>query len=98
MSNSVSLDTSGWLALLNATEQFHNLANNLWFDLGRRNYRIVLTDWIIAETGNGLARSHARSRFADSVSRILQSPLVDVVIVDLATLTQSSRSLPAIPG
>ncbi len=55
MSSSVFLDTSGWIALLNSTEPEHQAANQLWLDLGRRGYRIVITDWIIAETGNGLA-------------------------------------------
>jgi len=33
MASSVFLDTSGWLALLNATEGMHSQANSVWFDL-----------------------------------------------------------------
>jgi predicted nucleic acid-binding protein len=82
MSSSVFLDTNGWIALLNATEQLHERAYEAWVELGQRGYRIVLTDWVIAETGNGLARSRARTIFADAIDRISQNPLVDIVIVD----------------
>ena len=89
MSSSVFLDTSGWIALLNATEPYHQPANDLWLELGQRGYRIVVTDWIIAETGNGLARTHARNQFADSINAIWQSPTVDVVIVDRSLITRA---------
>jgi len=82
MSSSVFLDTSGWIALLNVAEPFHQRANEFWLELGQRGYRIVLTDWIIAETGNGLARTRARSRFAESVARAWHSPVVEVIVVD----------------
>jgi predicted nucleic acid-binding protein len=82
MSSSVFLDTNGWIALLNATEQLHARAYGIWLDLGQRGYRIVLTDWIIAETGNGVARSRARTIFAEAIARLLQNPLVEVVNVD----------------
>lgn len=82
MSSSVFLDTNGWIPLLNATEYLHQHTNDVWLDLGRRGYRIVLTDWIIAETGNGLARSRARGRFSDAMDRIWRNSQVDVVIVD----------------
>lgn len=68
------LDTNGWLALLNASDELHRTADLLWRDLGRRGYSIVLTDWIIAETGNGLARTRARQRFLESVESLMNSP------------------------
>jgi predicted nucleic acid-binding protein len=47
MPSSVFLDTSGWIPLLNATEHSHHHANDLWLDLGRRGYRVLLTDLVI---------------------------------------------------
>ena len=44
--------------------------------------RVVLTDWIIAETGNGLARSRTKVRFAEVVEAMLGAPSVEVVAVD----------------
>jgi hypothetical protein len=89
MASSVFLDTSGWLALLNATEGMHSQANSVWFDLGARAYRVVLTDWVIAETGNGSSRLRVRSRFVDAVQQLRQSPSVELVIVDEQLLTKS---------
>jgi predicted nucleic acid-binding protein len=57
MANSLFLDTNGWLALLHAGDAMHRQAEDVWRDLIRRGYHVVLTDWIIAETGNGAARS-----------------------------------------
>ena len=65
------------------------MANQLWVELGYRGCHVVLTDWIIAETGNGLARSHAKSNFADVVDRFWQSPVVDIVVVDQALIAQA---------
>ena len=89
MPSSVFLDTNGWIPLLNATEYMHERANNEWLGLGLRGYRILLTDWIIAETGNGLARSREKERFAESVERFWQSPVVEIVTVDRQLIAQA---------
>ena len=89
MASSVFLDTHGWIALLNATEQMHGEANSLWQDLGRRRYRIAMTDWVIAETGNGLARSLAREQLTEAVERLRANPEHEIVFVDDVLLERS---------
>ncbi len=89
MASSIFLDTSGWLGLLNIKDVKHAQANTTWLELGNRGCHIVLTDWVIAETGNGLARTQIRDRFADAVDRIWTSPNVDIVIVDELLLAES---------
>lgn len=89
MAGNVLLDTNGWIPLLNSSEQLHRQAIDLWQGLGRRGYRIVLTDWVIAETGNGLARSPAKHRFAESVERFWQSGVVDILTIDRPLITQA---------
>lgn len=89
MANSVFLDTSGWLGLLNVRDVNHEQAVATWLEVGSRGSHIVLTDWVIAETGNGLARTQIRDRFADAVDRIWASPNVDVIIVDGLLLAES---------
>ena len=42
---------------------------------------IVTTDWILAETGNGLARTKARAQFVEAVRRLQKS--TDVMIVKI---------------
>lgn len=81
MASSVFLDTNGWLALLNSVDALHGKADRVWQDLGSQGHRIVLTDWIIAETGNGLARTKARVHLAEAVHRLTVSPLAEIVTV-----------------
>jgi predicted nucleic acid-binding protein len=81
MASSVFLDTNGWVALLNSVDALHGKADDVWHDLGAQGYRVVLTDWIIAETGNGLARTRVRTQFAQAVQQVIASPRADVVYV-----------------
>jgi predicted nucleic acid-binding protein len=79
--NAVFLDTNGWLALLNASDQLHARADRIWRNLGSQNYSILLTDWIVAETGNGLARTPARDRFVAIAESFLTNPRCRIVFV-----------------
>jgi hypothetical protein len=86
MPNSVFLDTSGWLALLHSRDINHKRATEVWFGLGERGYEIVLTDWIVAETGNGLSRTRIRHLFSQAVDRLWSSSMVRVVMIDRALM------------
>ena len=72
-SKAVFLDTNGWIALLNSADLLHSLAKSTWVDLGKRGCEVIFTDWIVAETGNGLARTQARERFSEAVNLIRSS-------------------------
>jgi uncharacterized protein len=72
MANSIFLDTNGWLALLNRTESMHAQANAVWSDIVRGKHTIVVTDWIVAETGNGLARAKDKTCLKIALERVLQ--------------------------
>jgi predicted nucleic acid-binding protein len=89
MADKCFLDTNGWLALLNSSDQLHRKADELWRAIVGSNYTIVLSDWIIAETGNGLARSSNKHRFVEAVSRLQKSLQVEIVFVDTVLLDRS---------
>jgi predicted nucleic acid-binding protein len=91
MANSVFVVTSGWIALLNATDRLHAKANAAWLELANSGHRFVVTDWVIAETGNGLARRLAKQKFADVVTQFLEAPSVEVVNIDRALLIRALR-------
>jgi len=74
--NLVLLDTSGWIALLNT---------------GRQRFVAVVTDWIIAETGNGLARTTARDDVQDASQRMLSSPHAIVQFVEESLLLDACK-------
>jgi uncharacterized protein len=71
---SVFLDTGGWIALLNASDSLHPTARLLWTSLIQQGRSIVVTNWIAAETGNGLARLATRRRFPPAVELLRSSP------------------------
>lgn len=77
--NRVFLDTNGWLALLNASDALHSPAEATWTRLLQEGYSLFLTDWIIAETGNGLARTNARQQFVRAVQILRESPRVHLI-------------------
>ena len=82
MDSPVFVDTSAWIGLLNADDDYHEKFNALFVELRREKRPLVTTDWVFAETGNGLARVRARFRFPRVVSTFLQSPNCNLVRVD----------------
>jgi predicted nucleic acid-binding protein len=66
----IFLDTNGWIAILNASDSLHVEADAMWRKLVRDSNSFVLTDWVVAETGNGLARTAARRRFTAAVAML----------------------------
>jgi predicted nucleic acid-binding protein len=77
----VFLDTNGWLALLNSSDTLHLVASTQWAELVKEGRSFYLTDWIVAETGNGLARTRARDRFGDAVDLLRGSSRTTLVPV-----------------
>ena len=85
----VLLDTHGLIALLNTADTLHARARELWRSLGQAGYAVILTDWIIAETGNGLARTKARRQFAAMIRSLGTSKRVETIFVDEDLLKRS---------
>ena len=77
----VFLDTNGWLALLNASDTRHPAALRLWTELLEKDTSVVVTDWVIAETGNGLARTLARRQFRRAVELLRSSSISRLCLV-----------------
>ena len=88
-SNAVFVDTSGWIAVLNSDDQLHASATQLLQQFGTLNRRLVTTDWVLAEAGNGLARNPIRHRFVQAIRSILGSPGLQLVRVDANLFDQA---------
>jgi hypothetical protein len=78
----VLLDTNGWIALLNTSDNLHESARRIWAQLAKQKTPIVVTDWVVAETGNGLARFTVRASFQRAVELIESSPRSSLVTID----------------
>ena len=81
MDKAVFLDTNGWIALLNSRDSLHLAADELWRRLGNEGYSVLLTDWVLAETGNGLARNRARGAFVAVVAALRASSRATLVLI-----------------
>ena len=78
----VFMDTSGWIAVLNRDDRFHAQAAELLLDFGAQHRPLVTTDWVLAETGNGLARVAARTRFVQAVMTFREASSSRLIRVD----------------
>lgn len=78
----VSLDTNGLLALINRDDRLHESASEVFTKVVHSGAMLLLTDWVIAETGNGLARTSARQAFHSSVVTLLNDPRTNFIVVD----------------
>lgn len=92
----VFLDSNGWIALLNTRDSLHGRAKARWIELSREQRPIVLTQWVVAETGNALARNPTRNRFVDAVQQMLRNPRFRIVsipseLMERALLLYSDR-------
>jgi uncharacterized protein len=60
----------------------HEAAGILLREFDTSGRRLIITDWVVAETGNGLARLPIRRAFIRAVSLLLESPLTPLVRID----------------
>lgn len=89
MASNVFLDSNGWVALLHANDALHSRADAAMRAIGGDRRKLVLTDYIIAETGNALSRRHGRSRFVDAVKQLRRSDNAEIVFVDPPLLDEA---------
>lgn len=80
--DAVFLDAHGIVALLNAADWLHDDALKAFEDIGRRGRSVLTTNLVLAELGNGLARTSARRRAATFIRDALRQPRARVVFVD----------------
>jgi len=78
----VFVDSSGWIALLNSRDSLHSRAKELYRDKLRGGSRLLTTTAVLLEVGNWLSPSPLRQLATDLLDRIERSNLVSVVFVD----------------
>jgi uncharacterized protein len=89
--DAVFVDTSGWIAVLNADDALYERACVRLLELGADGRSLVTTDWVLAETGNGLARTAARLSLAGAVRRFFESSHCRLVWVDALLLDRALK-------
>ena len=72
----VFADTSFYLALLSADDEYHDRAVQLSMEMRRP---VVLTEFVLLETGNSLSSVHQRRLFVDLAPHLPADPAVRIV-------------------
>ncbi len=83
------LDTGGLVALLVADDALHAEASRRFAHARERGQSLLTTDWVLAELGNGLARTPARILGIELIRALLSEPRTHVVFVDQPLLTRA---------
>lgn len=83
------LDTGGLVALLVADDSLHAEANRRFARVHETGQPLLTTDWVLAELGNTLARTPARTLGIELIRGLLAAPRAQVVFVDQALLIRA---------
>ena len=78
----VFMDTAGFLALWDASDQHHRHAVRLQFELSRKKRQFLTTDYIVDETATLLLMRHSHSAAGDFLKTTLQSRTLHLEWID----------------
>jgi uncharacterized protein len=81
-SEAVFVDASGWIALLSSDDWLHAPAIEQFQSFERSKRRLITTDWVLAEAGNGLARPKTRRAFVSTVKNLFDSTICRIVSIE----------------
>jgi len=85
----IFLDTSYVYALLNTRDQWHEVALELQFLLAKENQKLLTTEFVLMEIGDGMSRVRLRERAALIIRGLRQSELVNVIPASTELLERS---------
>ena len=71
--NEILVDTAGFLALWDATDEYHGAAVRLQANLVRHRRRFLTTDYIVDETTTLLMVRHSRAAAVDFLNSVIES-------------------------
>jgi len=82
MDEPVFLDTVGLIAVLNKDDKYHHSAAETFDRLGSAGRKVVTTELILGEFGNGLARTGLRHEVGWLIRQLYADPSASVIHVD----------------
>ena len=89
MTPPIFVDTSYVFALFNERDQWHDTAMRLQKQLSNERHRLITTEFVLVEVGDGMSAVTLRERSASIISGLLTSELVDVVAASTDLLNRS---------
>lgn len=82
MSEPVFLDTVGLIALLNRDDVYHTEASRVFTHIGECGRSVMTTDMVLAEVGNGLARTSLRREVGLLIDELHTDQSATVIYAD----------------
>lgn len=82
MKQTVFVDTSAWLALINEADSDHVSAKTIRDKLLRSKKRFFITNYIIVEIANSLCKTRWRSHAVSLINSIRETESIEVVEID----------------
>jgi predicted nucleic acid-binding protein len=79
----VLMDSSGFLALWDATDSFHELAIDLQRELVRKRSRFFVTDYVVDEAITLLRVRHSHAAAADFIDTIQKTAMIQLEWITL---------------
>jgi len=86
MKQTVFVDTSAWLALINEADTDHAAAKTIRDKLLHNKKRFLVTDYIIVEIANSLCKTRWRSHAVQLINSIRETDSFEVVEIDKEVL------------
>ena len=81
MKNSIFVDTVAWLALVNKSEDLHEVARKVRDLLIQQKAKLITTDFVVVEIANSLARLPLRGVARKLIDFIRTSDTVELVTI-----------------
>ena len=89
MKQTVFVDTSAWLALINEADADHAAAKTIRDKLLHNKKRFLVTDYIIVEIANSLCKTRWRSHAVKLVNSIRETGSIEVVEIEKEILADA---------
>ena len=76
MNNQIFVDSFAWIAIINKSDNYHQVCINLLNKFLKQQAKLLTTNYILVETINALSKSENRKAIIEFINRIETSPSV----------------------
>lgn len=89
MTRAVFVDSFAWIAAINKSDNYHELALKLLEDFLAKQVELITTNYVIIETINALSKAEFRKAVIEFVDKLEKSPSVQIIRITDETYNNS---------
>jgi len=78
VSDRIFVDSFAWIAIINKSDNYHQVSIDLFNELLTQQTKLVTTNYILIETINALSKAEYRKGVIESINRIEKSLSVNI--------------------